>query len=357
MMKNLKLGHNDACPCGSGRKYKHCCMSKGNDETYKASLESIGNDLREAMEAQEFNSLEEAQAFAEEFIQRKNRRPLKDFKGLSPEQIMRIIYLPFHSPTFVSFPEVLETRPVAPIVTLFERLIDGIGEKGIKATAKCGNLPRNFCREVAEDFWANEKDQLIYDFTRIQKETDFIDMNITRLVATQAGLVRKYKGRFILSRDCRRMMNNHGLNAIYPRLFKTYIQKFNWVYRHGWDEAEFIQRTSFFTLYLLSRYGDEWRHSSFYEDAFFKAFPSYLKDFYPLCYSYTTPESSARRLYTRCALEHFASFLGLAEVEKFSLDILNSDYCIKSAPLLGQSVKFTLDKHYVTVIPAQPGIH
>ncbi|MFC1532302.1 SEC-C metal-binding domain-containing protein [Thermodesulfobacteriota bacterium] len=23
-----KIGHNDPCPCGSGRKYKKCCMGK-----------------------------------------------------------------------------------------------------------------------------------------------------------------------------------------------------------------------------------------------------------------------------------------------------------------------------------------
>ena len=24
-----KVGRNEACPCGSGKKYKHCCESKG----------------------------------------------------------------------------------------------------------------------------------------------------------------------------------------------------------------------------------------------------------------------------------------------------------------------------------------
>ena len=24
-----KIGRNDPCPCGSGRKYKRCCMGKG----------------------------------------------------------------------------------------------------------------------------------------------------------------------------------------------------------------------------------------------------------------------------------------------------------------------------------------
>jgi uncharacterized protein YecA (UPF0149 family) len=23
-----KVGRNDPCPCGSGKKYKHCCMNK-----------------------------------------------------------------------------------------------------------------------------------------------------------------------------------------------------------------------------------------------------------------------------------------------------------------------------------------
>ncbi|WP_036286326.1 SEC-C metal-binding domain-containing protein [Methylosinus sp. PW1] len=26
-----KIGRNDACPCGSGKKYKHCCLAKDED--------------------------------------------------------------------------------------------------------------------------------------------------------------------------------------------------------------------------------------------------------------------------------------------------------------------------------------
>jgi hypothetical protein len=25
----MKLGRNDLCPCGSGKKYKHCCLNAG----------------------------------------------------------------------------------------------------------------------------------------------------------------------------------------------------------------------------------------------------------------------------------------------------------------------------------------
>ena len=27
-VKKVKIGRNDPCPCGSGKKYKHCCMNK-----------------------------------------------------------------------------------------------------------------------------------------------------------------------------------------------------------------------------------------------------------------------------------------------------------------------------------------
>ena len=28
--RRKKVGRNDPCPCGSGRKYKHCCLRRGD---------------------------------------------------------------------------------------------------------------------------------------------------------------------------------------------------------------------------------------------------------------------------------------------------------------------------------------
>ncbi len=28
LQSKKKVGRNDACPCGSGRKYKHCCLRR-----------------------------------------------------------------------------------------------------------------------------------------------------------------------------------------------------------------------------------------------------------------------------------------------------------------------------------------
>lgn len=38
-----KVGRNDPCPCGSGKKYKHCCEIRlGSKRKFSASLISSG---------------------------------------------------------------------------------------------------------------------------------------------------------------------------------------------------------------------------------------------------------------------------------------------------------------------------
>lgn len=34
-VKEYKIGRNDPCPCGSGKKYKNCCLASGKFEDYK----------------------------------------------------------------------------------------------------------------------------------------------------------------------------------------------------------------------------------------------------------------------------------------------------------------------------------
>ncbi len=35
---NEKIGRNDPCPCGSGKKYKQCCINKPKAPKFKAKL-------------------------------------------------------------------------------------------------------------------------------------------------------------------------------------------------------------------------------------------------------------------------------------------------------------------------------
>ena len=340
-MKTPGIGRNDPCPCGSRKKFKHCCMGKENSTASGQGAAGMSELLRKALEGRQFNSLEEAQAFVSRHAQEQNRRPRDEFHGLSPEQMHRILNLPFASPGLVHFPEVLDTIPTAPILTLLELLMDSIGEQGLKPTAK-GNLPRNFCREVALAYWGEQRYQEKTRYGVINREEDFADLHVARLVAELAGLIRKYKGHFILSRDCRRLLAGDGMSAIYPRLFRAYVEQFNWAYRDGYPELRFMQSAFLFTLYLLMRYGDISRSQVFYEDAFLRAFPMLLEEVPPS--QVISPDETVRNCYTWRSLVHFAGFLGLATVEPASDEFLCREYRVTALPLLCQIVQFQLTK-------------
>ncbi|MEA3412904.1 MAG: hypothetical protein U9R74_15395 [Pseudomonadota bacterium] len=108
-----------------------------------------------------------------------------------------------------------------------------------------------------------------------------LDLYVARLVAELAGLIRIYKGRFVLCRDCRSLLAGEGPAVLYPRLFRAYFEQFNWGYRDRYHELRFIQSAFLFTLYLPMRYGNTWRPQEFYEDGFLRAFPMVLNEVPP----------------------------------------------------------------------------
>ena len=47
----MKIGRNDLCPCGSGKKYKKCCLIRDNREVCETLEKFFGkNGLRQNSE-------------------------------------------------------------------------------------------------------------------------------------------------------------------------------------------------------------------------------------------------------------------------------------------------------------------
>ncbi|WP_298139810.1 hypothetical protein [Acidiferrobacter sp.] len=293
--------------------------------------------IHKALEGRAFGSLEELQAFITDQTQRQNAQALEEFHGLSPEHMHRFLYFPFASPDLAIIAQTLERSPAAPISQLFGALAQAIGAQGLKPTAK-GNLPQAMCREIAQRYWDERAYQAHMRFGNIRSETDFVELHVTRVTAELAGLVRTYRGRFVLTRDAHRTLAGGGLAVLYPRLFRTYVERFNWGYWDGYPDLPFIQQSFLFTLYLLARYGATWRPHRFYEDAFLAAFPMLVTEV--PADSVTPPEQTVRSCYTWRAIWHFAGFLGLAAVEPVSDALLCRDYRVKALPLLRETVRF-----------------
>lgn len=77
-------GRNDACPCGSGLKYKKCCLGRQNLGPPTSGTASVFAEIRHALQGRQFSSLEELQSFADRFMRQRNQASLDDFHGLSP---------------------------------------------------------------------------------------------------------------------------------------------------------------------------------------------------------------------------------------------------------------------------------
>ncbi len=75
-MKTQRIGRNDPCPCGSGKKFKHCCLGKENSTASNHGAASMSEALRQVLGSRQFSSMEEAQAFLNQITQQQNRQAL-----------------------------------------------------------------------------------------------------------------------------------------------------------------------------------------------------------------------------------------------------------------------------------------
>lgn len=330
-----KVGRNDPCPCGSGLKYKKCCL--GNKETVHAGAGGVSAELLESLKGRTFGSLKEANAFVGWQVAQQSRQARAEFEGLSPQQMSQILYSPFDSPQLVTFTTLLEETSDSPVARLFMMLTEAIGETGMKPTAT-GNLPRNFCREAALAFHGEEGYREVTRFGGINTEPDFPELHVTRLVAELAGLVRKYGGKFILSKSCRHLLATDGMLAFYPILFEAFVRRYEWGYQDRYPEFPFIQTSFLYTLLLLTRYGDEWRPDSFYIERYLRTFPMLLQEAPDI--GYQTREQFIGRCYSLRMLQRFAEFLGLVEIERIGNRLLPDEFKVRKLPLLERMVRF-----------------
>ncbi len=251
----MKTGRNDPCPCGSGKKFKHCCLRKGDGEQRSGPAQAIADEIAMAAAERPFESLEELNAFTAELANERNRWALAEFCGLSPEQMTHLLYAPFDSPETVRFVADIQPGLEVEIMRIFFALVEAIGESGLKATAT-GNLPLKFCKALAQQLQEDADDSRPLRIGGIRSETDLEQLHCTRLVAELAGLVRKYRGHFVLTRKCKDLLSRQDNGGIYLELFRSYTTKFSWAYRDLYPQADIIQHSFLYTLFLLNAFGD-----------------------------------------------------------------------------------------------------
>jgi hypothetical protein len=130
------------------------------------------DEIRRALA--EADSIEEAQARVNSITLRLNNSPVEEFHGLSPQQMTRILSYPFDSTNLVEFPAVLSRQPEAPVITLFNALVDAVGEKGLKPTVT-GNLPVKVVQAIAQSIMTEHEYHEFTRFGQIRSEVDYAE--------------------------------------------------------------------------------------------------------------------------------------------------------------------------------------
>lgn len=350
-----KTGRNDPCPCGSGKKYKQCCLNNlsnvvpfpggGNDDKfaeYQASVERLDpaggappsfmeylgkpnpatdviNELRNRAGGLVFESEKEARAFFDREMNAMNRMPQDDFLGLTPAMMRVVLNGSFReNASLVAFNEevssgLLEETPTMRQCRYLFQAIDE-EEKGLKAT-QAGNLPRKTARDFYERF---VKPYDAYGFNPLG-EGEVPDLERLRLYMAGSKLLKKQAGRFSLTRKGKSFAAEGKSFELFTGLFEYIAGTYNWLYPTRFpEEFGFLQRSLVFCLYLLKQKAGGFETGLDLANVYKKAFPQFVMDM-DIIESHDMVSSAFRILF----LENFAWPFGLVEREPDRSDILD----------------------------------
>lgn len=195
---------------------------------------------------------------------------------LNYQAFYELITNPFssNSPLPINWSLPLFSLKQSPFFNLALKLLTKIGNEGkLKATAK-GNLPLKVVKELFHPeiiprvaTYPNPK--------TIESETDYEELFTMRTVAKQAGLLKKQKGNFSLTKKGEKLIQEKYAPQLFKLLLETYCEKFNWAYWDGFEDEYFGQLGIGLILLWLKKYGGDEKKSLFYIDKYIEAFPQY----------------------------------------------------------------------------------
>ncbi|MCE2572674.1 SEC-C metal-binding domain-containing protein [Motilimonas eburnea] len=246
----MKLGRNDPCPCGSGKKYKRCCMSNAG----KINAQ-VMDDFEQIVAMNPNITLDELNLVAQSRMAQRNSQPLDDFCGLSPTQMSNWMYAGLADLKEVDV-KVPDDLAASPVMSYLKLILDEAMANGgsFKATAK-GNLPANLVKQASEQLptfavAVYETEPSISDFTG-SNEDKFRALHYTRVLAEVAGIIYRRSGRYHVKKDAQKRYLNQGISAFFMPMLEAAIYQYNWAYFGVYDVSEDLSQFWVFMLWRL----------------------------------------------------------------------------------------------------------
>ena len=233
----MKTSRNDPCPCGSGKKFKKCCLNKGD----------LGQVLTKS----------DAPASGQ-------------YQGLTFEQTRFMVNHPFECEQLVKFNKPPEGVKKSPIMRLLGLLLSACGEGGLKVHKK-GQLNKKTVKDIALVYLGLEQYAALNKFGPIKGEGGFNSLQITRVLAEKSGMLYNQDNRLVVSELGQKMRAEGQQPDTFMMLFELAVEYIDWWDLGPWPEFPMIQKGFLFSLFLLARHGDKFRPESLYRDMFLQA--------------------------------------------------------------------------------------
>jgi hypothetical protein len=332
--EKMKVGRNDQCPCGSGKKYKRCCMNVAE----KQHTEVI-DDISQTIAMNPNLSMDDLNLVIQRKTAECNNRPNADFCGLTPTQMTNWLYAPLSElkDVKITTPEDLATSPVMQYLSLIlEEAMQNAGS--IKATAK-GNLPTKLVKQASEllSGFAVVKFQSIPSISEFtgSNEDKFNALHYARVLAELAGILYFKGGRFHVKKAAQKQYQSQGISTFFLPMLEAATSQYNWGYMDAWSSGIDVRT---FWLFMLWRLQDHGSMETLNDDVC-RAFPDLLQ---------TLPEndyvSSQEQLATIIEsrfVNRFLQFWGFVMLDpRMYVDGVKVTRELQIQPLLKQSFVF-----------------
>ncbi|PIE20555.1 MAG: SecC motif-containing protein [Neptuniibacter caesariensis] len=333
----MKLGRNDPCHCGSGKKYKRCCL---NNVARQHDL--IADEIEAMMTMNPDLTLDEIEAAVQHNVESRNNQPHPDFCGVSPAQMANWLYAPFNELQWVTIntPDDLSASPVMRYLAL---ILDEAMQFGglFKATEK-GNLPAKLVKKASDllpEFAVAqfEKGISISEFSG-RNEDNFNALHYTRVLAEISGIIYLRKGYYHVKKSAQEQYLVSGIQAFFKPMLEAATSAYNWGYL---DDFRYNAELRTFWLFMLWRIQSHHNVEKLVKEVM-TAFPDLLLMFH--AGDYFSPEQDLGILIESRFIERFLQFWGFVTIDsRRYLNAVPITKAVQVQPLLKQTFQFTIN--------------
>jgi hypothetical protein len=229
------------------------------DEARAAAEEVLQEELARNPNAsiEELNAALQQRAFAI------NHRPQKEMGNLSPDQVRRLLADDWTGPGGVlrlNSTLTLADLEGSQMLHNARVFLAYLHEQGALRATATGNLPRAAVKTFIDSMrWRATYIEELLRYSKVINERDAYPLHVLRVVLDLAGLIKKQKGRFSLTRQGAAMMAEERAGALFVLLFRTHFRTLNLGYLDRLPALPDFQQTIAYPLFRLGIEAETWK--------------------------------------------------------------------------------------------------